>query len=141
MAKYELMVIIRPDLPEEEMDKWVEQMKGVVSATGGTIEKVEKMGRRRLAYRVQRHREGFYVRWDFEGDGATVRELERRLKVTDSVIKFMTIRVDDMIQRNAKMKARLVRQETRQRKSKPAAVNPSELHGEVPLPEAQPRSE
>jgi small subunit ribosomal protein S6 len=141
MAKYELMVIVRPDMAEEETGKLVTQMESITAATGGKVEKVERMGRRRLAYRVHKQREGIYVRLDFEGDGATVHELERRLKVMDSVLKFMTIRVDDMIQRAAKFKARLARQETRKPKPKSAAAGPPELEGESPTQEAQPRSE
>jgi len=95
MTKYELMLITRPDVPEEEIDKLTAQMDGVVSGAGGKTEKIDKMGRRRLAYRVKKQREGFYVLFTFEGNGDTVREFERRLKVTDSVIKYQTVRIDE----------------------------------------------
>ncbi|HZT68718.1 MAG TPA: 30S ribosomal protein S6 [Terriglobia bacterium] len=95
MAKYELMFITRTDVPEEEIDKLIAQMESVVSGAGGKTEKIDKMGRRRLAYRVKKQREGFYVLFAFEGNGDTVREFERRLKVTDAVIKYLTVRVDD----------------------------------------------
>ncbi len=141
MAKYELMVIVRPDVAEEEVDQWVVQTEGVVTGAGGKVEKVEKMGRRRLAYRVHKHREGFYVLFAFEGNGATVRELERRLKVTDTVIKYMTLRMDEELQRGAKFKARLARQEARRPKAKGAAAASSEPDAEPPAQEVQPRSE
>jgi small subunit ribosomal protein S6 len=95
MAKYEMMFIARTDVPEEEIDKLTAQMDAVVSGAGGKTEKIDKMGRRRLAYRVKKQREGFYILLTFEGNGDTVREFERRLKVTDSVIKFLTVRIDE----------------------------------------------
>ena len=95
MAKYEMMFIARTDIPEEEIDKLNAQMESVVSGAGGKTEKVTKMGRRRLAYRVKKQREGLYILFNFEGNGDTVREFERRLKVTDAVIKYLTVRVDE----------------------------------------------
>lgn len=95
MAKYEMMFIARTDVPEEEIDKLTAQMDGVVSGAGGKTEKIDKMGRRRLAYRVKKQREGFYIVFIFEGNGDTVREFERRLKVTDAVIKYQTVRIDE----------------------------------------------
>src|SRR5512146_3061892 len=95
MAKYEMMFIARTDVPEEEIDKLNAQMDSVVSGAGGKTEKIDKMGRRRLAYRVKKQREGFYVLFTFEGNGDTVREFERRLKVTDQVIKYLTVRIDE----------------------------------------------
>jgi small subunit ribosomal protein S6 len=95
MAKYEMMFIARTDVPEEELDKLNAQMESVVSGAGGKTEKIDKMGRRRLAYRVKKQREGFYVLFTFEGNGDTVREFERRLKVTDQVIKYLTVRIDE----------------------------------------------
>ena len=95
MAKYEMMFIARTDVPDEDLDKLNAQMESVVSGAGGKTEKIDKMGRRRLAYRVKKQREGFYVLFTFEGNGETVREFERRLKVTDQVIKYLTVRIDE----------------------------------------------
>ena len=97
MAKYETMFITRTDIPDEEIEKLIAQMEGVISNTDGKIEKVEKMGRRRLAYSVQRQREGLYMLFVCEGTGATVREFERRLKVSDAVIKHMSVRLDERV--------------------------------------------
>ncbi len=98
MAKYEMMFITRTDVPEEQIDKLIAQMEGVISGMGGKAEKVEKMGRRRLAYRIQKQREGYYVLFVFDGTGDTVREFERRLKVSDAVIKYMAVRVDEPLE-------------------------------------------
>jgi len=105
MAKYEMMFIARTDVPEEEIDKLNAQMESVVSGAGGKTEKIDKMGRRRLAYRVKKQREGIYILFTFEGNGDTVREFERRLKVTDQVIKFLTVRVDERKKAAAEAKA------------------------------------
>jgi len=106
MAKYEMMFITRTDVPEEELDKLTAQMDTVVSGAGGKTEKIDKMGRRRLAYRVKKQREGFYVLFTFEGNGDTVREFERRLKVTDAVIKYLTVKLDERAVAAAEAKAK-----------------------------------
>ena len=120
MRKYEIIFVIRPDVNDEEIEKLVTQMQGVVTGAGGIIEKVEKMGRRRLAYRVARQREGFYILFVLEGNGDTVKEFERRLKVTDAVIKYLTVRVDEELKRAEKFKAMRAKQEARRPRSKPA---------------------
>ena len=127
MRKYEIIFVVRPDVPEEEVDKLVTQMEGVVTGTGGSIEKVEKMGRRRLAYRILRHREGFYVFFSLEGGGDTVKEFERRLKVTDTVIKFLTVRIDEDLKRAEKFAAYRTDQEARRTRSKggPPGTSPA----------------
>jgi small subunit ribosomal protein S6 len=124
MRKYELLFIVRPDAPEEDLDKLVVQMEGVVSGAGGKVEKAEKMGRRRLAYRVGGFQDGQYVLFVLEGDGATVKEFERRLRVTDSVIKYMTVRVDEEQKRIEKHKALRAKQESRKPRPKPVAPPP-----------------
>jgi small subunit ribosomal protein S6 len=105
MAKYEMMFIARTDVPEEEIDKLTAQMDAVVSGAGGKTEKIDKMGRRRLAYRVKKQREGLYILFTFEGNGDTVREFERRLKVTDAVIKYLAVRVDERARAAVEAKA------------------------------------
>jgi small subunit ribosomal protein S6 len=121
MRKYELIFIIRPDATEEELDKLIAQMEGVVAGAGGKLERVDKMGRRRLAYRVGRYREGFYVLFTLEGSGETVKEFERRLRVTDSVIKFLTVRTDEELKRAEKFKALRTKQQARKPRPKTSA--------------------
>ncbi len=127
MRKYEIMFIVRPDLPEEDVDKLIGQMDGVVTATGGKTEKMDKMGRRKLAYRVGRYREGLYVLFALEASGDTVKEFERRLKVTDAVIKFLTVRVDEEQKRGAKLKEARAKQASKQPRPKPAAPPVAEV--------------
>ncbi|HUU15487.1 MAG TPA: 30S ribosomal protein S6 [Terriglobia bacterium] len=129
MRKYEIIFVVRPDVPEEELDKLIAQMEGVVTGAGGRVEKVEKMGRRRLAYRIQRHREGFYVFFAVEGSGDTVKEFERRLKVIDTVIKFLTVRIDEDLKRAEKFRAFRADQEARRSRPKGGAPEDSQAAG------------
>ncbi len=117
MRKYEVIFIVRPDASEEDVDKLIAQMEGSVSGTGGQIEKVDKIGRRRLAYRVRGYREGLYTLFTLEGSGDTVKELERRLKVNDAVIKFLSVCVDQDMKRMEKFKTLRARQAARKPKS------------------------
>ena len=121
MRKYELIFIVRPDVPVEEVDKLVSQMEGIITSTGGTVVQVEKKGIRRLAYRIRRQREGYYVLFLVEGDGRMVKEFERRLKVTDSVIKFLSVRVDEAEKHLEKMKAMRAQREQKRPRPKVAA--------------------
>jgi small subunit ribosomal protein S6 len=125
MRKYEIMFVIRPDLPEDEVEKVVTQFEGVLTGAGGKMEKIERMGKRRMAYRVQRHREGIYVLFVCEGTGDTVKEVERRFKVTDSVIRYLTVRTDEELKRAEKRKAERAKQAARQGRPKTAAPAPS----------------
>jgi small subunit ribosomal protein S6 len=120
MRKYELTFIVRPDVPEEELGKLITQMEGVVTGHGGKIEKVEKLGKRRLAYRVERQKEGFYVLFVIEGSGETVKEFERRLKVNDAVIKYLSVRVDEELKRAEKAKAWRAEQAARKPRPRPS---------------------
>jgi small subunit ribosomal protein S6 len=93
---YEVMYIIRPDLTEEELEKLISTMDHNVEAAGGTLKNTERMGRRRLAYYVRKFNEGFYVLMNIEGEGKVVAEIERRLRVSEPVIKFITVRKDEI---------------------------------------------
>jgi small subunit ribosomal protein S6 len=121
MRKYELMFIVRPDVPEEEIAKLITQMEGVVTGGAGKIEKVDRMGKRRLAYRVHRYREGHYILFTVEGGGDMVKEFERRLKVNDTVIKHLSVRVDEELKRAEKMKAWRTKQAARKPRPRPPA--------------------
>ena len=115
---YEVMFILRPDMPEEETEKLISHLEGSVTSLGGTV-KIERMGRRRLAYTVRKFQEGNYVLLTVEGSGQMVHELERRLRVTEPVIKFLTVRVDEEQKRLEKV--RKIRETRVKRKPQPAA--------------------
>jgi len=122
MRIYEIMFIVRPDVPEEDLDKLIAQFEGIVTSTGGKVQKAEKWGRRRLAYEVKRCREGQYILFTIECDPPTVKEFERRLKVADPVVKFLTVRVDQELKRLAKVKKKRELRAARRRKPAPAAA-------------------
>jgi len=102
---YEVMFIVRPDVVDEELDKLVAGFESTVTTGGGTIKNSEKLGRRKLAYTVRKFNDGNYVLLTIAADGKVVAELERRLRVTEPVIKFITVRMDEEEKRLAKIKA------------------------------------
>src|ERR1035437_891089 len=102
---YEVMFIVRPDAVEEDVDKLIAGFSTTVTNGGGAVKTVEKMGRRKLAYTVRKFNDGNYVLLTIEADGPVVLELERRLRVTEPVIKFITVRIDEEEKRLAKVKA------------------------------------
>src|SRR5213075_2987903 len=102
---YELMFIVRPDMVEEEQDKLISTLETAVTSSGGNVKSVEKMGKRRLAYIVRRFHDGIFVLMTVEGSGGLIHELERRLRVTEPVIKFITVRIDEKQKRLDKIKA------------------------------------
>ncbi|AFV03990.1 MULTISPECIES: 30S ribosomal protein S6 [Dehalobacter] len=90
MQAYEVMYIIRPDLDDEASKANVQRFEEIVNANGGTDLKVDIWGKRRLAYEVKKFNEGVYVLMNFNGEARTVDELERLMKISDAVIRFMT---------------------------------------------------
>jgi small subunit ribosomal protein S6 len=107
---YELMFIVRPDMADEDLDKLVSNLESTVTSAAGTVKSVDRMGKRRLAYAVRKFREGIYILMTIEGAGTVIHELERRLRVTEQVIKFLTVRVDEEQKRLDKIK-KLARRE------------------------------
>jgi small subunit ribosomal protein S6 len=99
------MFIVRPDAVEEDIDKLIAGFTTSVTNGGGVVKNVEKMGRRKLAYLVRKFADGNYVLLTVEANGAVVAELERRLRVSEPVIKFITVRMDEEEKRLAKIKA------------------------------------
>jgi small subunit ribosomal protein S6 len=101
---YEVMFIVRPDLAEEETERVISTVESGATTAGVTVKNVERMGKRRLAYKVRKFQDGVYVLLTVEGPGSAVAELERRLRVAEPVIKYITVRVDEEQKRLAKIK-------------------------------------
>ena len=101
---YEVMFIVRPDLQEEEMDKLLSTLETQATNAGATVKSMERMGKRRLAYLVRKFMDGFYVLLTVDADGKIIHEIERRLRVSDPVIKFISVRVDEEQKRLDKIK-------------------------------------
>src|SRR6266850_1996628 len=105
MRNYEIMFIVNPNATEDEIDKINGQLEGVITGGGGEIQKVEKMGKRKLAYEVSKFREGSYVLFVMGANGDIVKECERRLRVMDAVIKYLTVRTDEEVRRFEKIRS------------------------------------
>src|SRR5208282_1807379 len=100
---YELMFIVRPDMVDEDLNKLISTLESSVTSAGGTA-KSAVWGKRRLAYRVGKFNDGIFVLMLIDATGAMVHEVERRLCVTEPVIKFLTVRTDEELKRLDKIK-------------------------------------
>jgi small subunit ribosomal protein S6 len=94
MNTYEVMYILSPDLDEEGIEAAVTKFADLITAQNGEVVRLERMGRRRLAYEIKKQTEGFYVLIDFKGSSEVAQELDRVMKITDSVIRYMILRKD-----------------------------------------------
>jgi small subunit ribosomal protein S6 len=112
---YEFLFVADPNLGEPEVDALAALVQGYVEKEAGKLQKVEKWGKKRLAYKIGRHREGSYVLIVAEGGSGLVKEVERRLRVTDGVIKFITVRVDEELRKAEASKARRTATEAKRR--------------------------
>jgi small subunit ribosomal protein S6 len=123
---YEELFIVKPDAPEEEVDQFVEQLSSQLKAAGATVDKVEKWGKRKLAYRVDKYREGSYVLLQVTAAPEVVRELERRLRVADLVLKFITVRIDETLKRLEKRKKERDKRAAKRAERAPATPAPAQ---------------
>jgi len=123
---YELMFIVRPDLLEEDVDKLIATLQGHATNAGAVVQNTEKMGKRRLAYDVKKFQDGQYVLFTLNADGKAIHELERRLRVAEQVIKFITVRTDEEEQRLEKVR------KIRASHTKRAPVEPAVAESETP---------
>ena len=122
---YEVMFIIDPQADDEEVMRLVESLQKIVTSQDGSVTKTEVMGRRQLAYDIKHKREGTYVLLEIEGSGQEIAELERRMRVNDRILRYMTVRVDADRRRADKLKARRARKAARRgSRAKGAAGKP-----------------
>lgn len=132
---YEIMFIVRPDVQEEDVDKLIAGIEGNITNGGGAVKQAEKLGRRKLAYLVKKFSEGNYVLLTIEADGSLVGEIERRLRVSEQVIKFISVRMDEEEKRRAKVRA--IRASRKKLSAQPAAaVAPPPVAETVAAPES-----
>lgn len=95
MRKYELMYIVRPDLDEDATKAIMERFQNVVTEQGGEVVELKEMGKRRLAYEIQKYREGFYVLMYFNAEPHVVQEVERLLRINEDVIRHLVIKLEE----------------------------------------------
>ena len=110
---YEVVFIVDPNADDEEVMKLSEALQKIVTSQKGSVAKTEVMGRRQLAYEIKHKREGTYMLLEIEGSGAEIAELERRMRVNDRILRYMTVRVDEDRRRAQKLKDRRARKAER----------------------------
>lgn len=110
---YEVVFIIDPTVSDDEVMKLSEAVQKIITSQGGTITKTEVMGKRQLAYEINHKKDGTYVLLEVEGSGAEIAELERRMRVNDQILRYMTIRVDEDRRRADKLRDRRARKAAR----------------------------
>jgi small subunit ribosomal protein S6 len=123
---YEELFIVKPDAADEEVDQYVEQLRTQLTTAGATVDKVDKWGKRKLAYRIDKYREGSYVLFQFTSQPEVVKELERRLRVSDIVLKFLTVRIDETLKRLEKRKKARDKRAAKRAANAPAAPAPAQ---------------
>ena len=138
---YEVMFIVRPDMADEDLDKLIATFEGNATHAGATLKNTERMGKRRLAYMVRGFADGNYILMTVQADGAAIHEVERRLRVSEPVIKFITVRVDETqkrVDKLAKLRAgKVKRSATEAAAQAQAPVTPAaEAAPEAAAPEA-----
>ena len=94
MNKYESVIIINPNVDEEGIKGLVQKFTDLIN-NDGKVEKVDELGKKKLAYEIQKNREGYYVVFYFEANPSLISELERNYRITDEVIKFMSVKVEE----------------------------------------------
>jgi len=123
---YEIVFIIDPDADDAEVMRLTETTQEIITDQGGSITKTEMMGKRQLAYEISHKRNGIYVLLEVEGSGAEIAELERRMRVNDRILRYMTVRVDEDRRRAQKLKDRRARKAERRTKSGKAQTEKTE---------------
>jgi small subunit ribosomal protein S6 len=106
--QYEVVFIVEPTA-DEEVGKLTDGFKQIVTDQGGVVTKAETMGKRQLAYEILHHKDGTFVLMEIEGSGREIAELERRMRVNDRILRYITVRVDEDRRRAEKLKARRAR--------------------------------
>jgi small subunit ribosomal protein S6 len=106
MRVFEVLFIVAPNVEESDVESLITQLSDTITNQGARIVKTDRMGRRRLAYPIQKFKDGYYVVFTIEGTGAEIAEIERRMRVTDTIIRFLTIRIDEDLKRADKFRAR-----------------------------------
>lgn len=124
---YEVMYIIDPDTPADRVEKLNEAVGKVIEKEGGTVVRMDDIGRRQLAYPIEKKTEGHYVLFEVDGTGQEIAELERRMRVNDMIIRFITIRVDE-----DRKKADRLREKRETRQAKRSRFRATEETAEAP---------
>ena len=126
--QYEVVFIVDPGADDDEVNRLTENHKQIVTDQGGVITKSESWGKRQLAYEILHKTEGTFVLMEIEGSGSEIAELERRMRVNDRIIRYLTVRVDEDRRRAEKFKER----RTRKAAKRPSSRGGSSRAASVP---------
>jgi len=107
------MYIVTPDAADDDIAKLNDNLQAIITDQGGTIVRVDDMGRRKMAYEINRKKEGYYVLFEIEGSGREIAELERRMRVNDLIMRYLTVRVDEERKTAEKVRARREKHKTK----------------------------
>jgi small subunit ribosomal protein S6 len=114
VRNYEVVFVAAPTLTGDELDGFIDHIQTVIESKNGKVVKVDNWGKKSLAYKIRKYREGYYVVLSIEGDGQAITELERRFRVTDTILRFISIRTDEDLKRSEKIKAARQKKSSRQ---------------------------
>lgn len=129
---YEVMYIVDPETPIDKIETLNEAVGKLIEKEGGTIVRMDDIGMRVLAYPIKKKTQGYYVLFEIDGSGQEIAELERRMRVNDMIIRFLTVRVDEDRKRAAKLKAK-----REKRASQRARFRKTEEVAEIPAGDFQ----
>jgi small subunit ribosomal protein S6 len=119
--QYEVLFIVDPEADDDEVSKITDNFKQIVIDQGGSVTKAESLGRRQLAYEILHKKEGTFVDLELEGSGREIAELERRMRVNDRILRYLTVRMDEHRRRAEKLKDRRARKAAK----RPMGASPS----------------
>jgi len=112
MKKYETVIVLVPEIEEQEQKTFTEKLSGILKENGGSVEKIDFWGKRKLAYPINKRTEGSYICMYYQADGERIKELERVLRVTESVLRYLTVRVEEKKIKRIKVKSQRTLQPT-----------------------------
>lgn len=128
--KYELVYVMRPEASEAEVAEMQSQVEAIIQRLGGTLDKTDLWGRRKLAYDIGKHKEGFYVLHAITGGGELMKEIDRRFRVTEGLLRHLIVRVDES-DRKAE-RAKTIRTDDSRRRRVARGLPPERQPGEGP---------
>lgn len=137
MKRYEVIAIVKTDLTEEDINAIIEKSSNIITDRKGVIAKAEKWGKRRLAYEINKQKDGFYFFIDYAGDGSIVNEMERNFKIDDRILKFMTVTKEGAVTREG-MEAEVAAAEVKRSQIRIETDNPASGSDEKPAGEGRP---
>ncbi len=124
---YEVMYIGTPETADDDITKLNESIEQMITKEGGSVVRTDNMGRRKLAYPINKKTEGHYVLFEIEDSGQTIAELERRMRVNDAVLRYITVRVDEDRKSAEKNRAKREKRQTRRREASRSTNTPEEV--------------